>query len=140
MHHILDGRLSWEPDALSLATRVSSSCNRRFRQTKFSENANGNIITSVIVELDSHLQLSYVAGLMENTENSSSYYLNDRPDPRQVTCTIGCHATCREENLDLLSLVNQQVPHLLQEDQESNATHVVASVSYGADVFCIFAS
>ena len=30
-------------------------------------------------------------------------------------------------------------PHLLQEDQESNATHVVASVLYGAEVFCILA-
>ena len=105
---------------------------------------NDDRATVVIAGFDSHLQMSYVAGLMENTENPISYYLNDRPDPGQATCTIGCRATCREENLDLLSLVNQQVPHLLtaaenEEDRESSATHVVTSVLYGAEVYCILA-
>ena len=91
--------------------------------------------------------MSYMVGLIENTESPISYYLNDRPDPGQATCSIMCHATSREEKLDLLSLVNQQVPHLLtsihvqenEEDLESSATHVVTSVFYGVEIYCILA-
>ena len=84
-----------------------------------------------------------MSGLIESNENPISYYLNDQHDPGQVTCAVICHATYREENLDLFSLVNKQVPQLLTEKKEDQellaATHVVASVFYGAEVYCIFA-
>ena len=142
VHPILDGRLSWESDALTLATRVSSSCSRRFLQ-----NGSENVYRATLV-VGPHLHMSYMVGLInENTESPISCYINDRPDPGQATCSIVFQATSREEKLDLLSLVNQQVPNLLksihvQEDEEnleSSATHVVTSVFYGVEIYCILA-
>ena len=88
--------------------------------------------------------MNYMAGFMENTESSISYYLNNQPGPGQATCAIVCHATSRKEILELFLLVKQKVTQLLTKENEKNqellaATQVVASVFYGAEVYCVFA-
>ena len=96
-----------------------------------------------LIGLDGNMQMSFFAGLLDNLQGAAFTYLNNQPDPKKATCTIVCQAKSREEKLDLLSLVNYEVPHVVFEENrrffEAISTHVVSSVFYGTEVYCVLA-
>ena len=86
------------------------------------------------------MQLSFVAGFLDNLEGATNNYLHGLSDPEMATCTIICQAKSREEKLNLLSLLdNFQMPHVVgvENNQTSAATHIISSVFYGAEAYCV---
>ena len=91
--------------------------------------------------IDHHLNMSITSGLI-NDFHGASNFINDEPDPGQVAYTFIIRAKVREEHLDLEKLLSQQVPRLVgekgEEESEPDATHIVTSVYYGVEAYCIF--
>ncbi len=83
--------------------------------------------------------MNVLADLVAGDPNACTSYLKDRPEAGLATCTIICRAKTREENLDLPTLVNQEVQRVGSYDEEHIHSHVVTSVLYGAEVYCVFA-
>ena len=91
--------------------------------------------------IDNHLNMSITSGLISNFHGASNF-INDQPDPRQAAYTVHIQAKLREEHLDLETLVSQQVPRLVGEkgveESELDPTHIVTSVCYGGEAYCVF--
>ena len=89
------------------------------------------------------MQMSSVIDFFEEHQGATINYLKDRPEAEQVTCTMIFRAKTNEKFLDLMSLMNQQVPHVegvnIQELIEAHLIHVVTSVCYGAEIYCVLA-
>ena len=85
--------------------------------------------------------MSITSGLISNFHGASNF-INDQPDPRQAAYTFIIRTQVREEHLDLEKLVSQQVPRLVgekgEEESELDATHIVTSVCYGGEAYCVF--
>lgn len=96
------------------------------------------------IDLDYHLKMSIVSGLINEFHGASSY-INDRPDPGQATVSLAIRTQTREEHLDLEMLVSQQVPRLpvaMNENRDFHdpvATHIVTGVFYGTETYCVLA-
>ena len=123
-------RVSWDTATLSSATGVL--CN-----FKDSFTCNADFTTLI----DNHLNMSITSGLISNFHGASNF-INDQPDPRQAAYTVHIQAKLREEHLDLETLVSQQVPRLVGEkgveESELDPTHIVTSVCYGGEAYCVF--
>ena len=92
------------------------------------------------MDLDKHLAVSVVAGLIDNYVGASNY-LNERPNPSQANQTLICRAKTKEERLDLQFLLCQEPPCIPRDGpgkrQGIKATHVVVGVDYGAEAYCV---
>lgn len=95
------------------------------------------------LNLNDHLKLSIIAGLIHKYEGASNY-LNDRPSSlAQANKTLLCRVESKKVDLDLLELVNDHIPRLPHNQVEHiekrvlEATHVVISVTYGAEAYCV---
>lgn len=94
------------------------------------------------MNLDEHLQISTVAGLIDKKYQGASHYINDRPNSAQVTRTLGCRIKTKREHLDLKTLVSQDAPCIVDHQTEIpklEATHVVVGVTYGAEAYYVLA-
>ncbi len=91
------------------------------------------------MEVDKHIQISLMAGLIEKLHGASNYW-NDRPlQAKEITKTLICRAKSREERLDLQKLI-QSVPFDRKyEMQMPDTTHVVVGVTYGVEAYWIVA-
>ena len=84
------------------------------------------------------MQMSFLVGSTCNSQSASAGYLNDVTEEGQAICTIFCRAKTKEENIDLQKLVSQERPHIQNYDIEfSNFVHVISSISYGAEIYCV---
>nr|CAH0108576.1 unnamed protein product [Daphnia galeata] len=91
-------------------------------------------------ELDEHLQVSIVTGLIENEYRGASNYLNDRPDKQQITWTILFRAKTRKEMFKRLPvewLIDPSNDDNVNNKENSDATHIVAGIVYGAEAYCV---
>jgi hypothetical protein len=91
-------------------------------------------------ELDEHLQVSIVTGLIENEYRGASNYLIDRPDPQQITWTILFRAKTRKEMFKRLPvewLIDPSSDDNVNNKENSDATHIVAGIVYGAEAYCV---
>ena len=86
-----------------------------------------------IMGLDEHLQASTMVGLVGKYRGASNY-LNDKTNPSQVSRVLVFRAKCREERLDSKDFPTGDVPSLVE---ETKSTHVVTSVTYGAEAYCV---
>ncbi len=88
-----------------------------------------------LIGLDKHLQVSVMASLFHEYLGASNY-VNDNPDPSNVSQHFVCRIISREEGLDLKTLISQKMPSLTV-DERKQATHVVVGVFYGAEAYCV---
>ncbi|XP_057374125.1 uncharacterized protein LOC130695026 isoform X2 [Daphnia carinata] len=93
--------------------------------------------------LDEHFQASYMAGLIEKPR-SSSKYLSNCCSSSQAAQVLKFRVKSKVVRLDLQNLAIQDVAHLndLSEKRNSskwktNPTHIVVSVTYGAEAYCV---
>ena len=129
--------MSWKPTVLAPVSRVSHF-ESKWMQCSEAEFSN-KIITGKI-DLDNHLLASTMCGLISDF-NGASKFINDKPDPSQVTLT--CNWTQKlwvERHKDLQNVVDQNMAKFHEVgNTQTEATHVVVSVLYGAQIFCVFA-
>ena len=86
------------------------------------------------MELDHHLQMSAMAGLLGNNGGASGL-LNDRSHQDEITQTVICRVQSRIERLDLMDLFKKGLPSL--HSTASDATHFVIGAFYGAEAYCV---
>ena len=86
------------------------------------------------MELDQHLQMSAMAGLLGNNGGASGF-LNDRSHQDEITQTVICRVQSRMERLDLMELFKKGLPHI--NSTMSDATHFVVGAFYGAEAYCV---
>ena len=85
--------------------------------------------------LDNHTAASVISGLVDHNQGASNI-LNDLPDPGETTVTLGWTLQSKQKLLDLKTLVDQGIPPLpTGVAAESNVTHVVVGILYGAEAF-----
>ena len=84
------------------------------------------------MDLDNHLLASTMCGLISDF-NGASNFINDKPDPSQIILTCSWTQKLWVERY-------KDLQHLVDPNTASNtkATHVVVSVLYGAQMFCVF--
>ena len=89
--------------------------------------------------LDNHTEASVISGLVDHNQGASNV-LNDLPDPGETTVTLGWTLQSKQKLLDLKTLVDQGIPPLpTGVAAESNVTHVVVGILYGAEAYCVLA-
>ena len=130
--YFTDASMVWKPSifhAIPVTCKDYKSewmeCNA---EAKFS-----NKIKTEPMDLDNHLLASTMCGLISDF-NGASNFINDKPDPNQIT--LACSWTRKlwvERHKDLQHLIDPNTASNIQ------ATHVVVSVVYGAQMFCVFA-
>ena len=129
----------WKPNTSVPVSRVldfTSEWTKCSAEAEFS-----NKIKTDNMDLDNHLLASTMCGLIGDFKGASKF-INDKPDPSQVTIT--CNWTQKlwvERHKDLPNLTNKNIAHCHTVNTKTNseATHVVVSVLYGAQMFCVFA-
>ena len=128
----------WKPTVLAPVSRVSyftSEWKQSNAEAEFS-----NKTQTDKMDLDNHLLASTTCGLICDF-NGASNFINDKPDTSQVTLT--CNWTQKlwvERHKNMQNLVDQNIAKCKGNTQtKSEATHVVVSVLYGAQIFCVFA-
>ena len=85
-------------------------------------------------DFDNHFLASTMCGLICDF-NGASNFIHDNPDPSQVSLSFNwTRKLWVERPKDLQHLVNPNAASIITE-----ATHVVVSVLYGAQIFCVFA-
>ena len=91
-----------------------------------------NKIKTESMDLDNHLLASTMCGLISDF-NGASNFINDKPDPSQIILTCSWTQKLWVERY-------KDLQHLVDPNTASNtkATHVVVSVLYGAQMFCVF--
>ena len=90
------------------------------------------------MNLDCHLEASIMADLIEDFKGASNF-INDRPVSGQVTSTFVWTGLSEEEYYD--DFENFDFRFLLpdgKDEQKPEATHLVVSVVYGAQAYCVF--
>ena len=85
------------------------------------------------MNLDSHLEASITAGLIENFKGAS-HFINDRPDPGQITSTFVWTGMSQEEYFNDL----EDWDFEFQLPDGKKQTHLVVGVIYGAQAYCVF--
>ena len=127
----------WKPTVLAPISRVlnfTSEWNQCSAEAEFS-----NKTKTDNMDLDNHLLASTMCGLVSDL-NGASKFINDKPDPSQVTLT--CNWTQKlwvERHENFQNLVDQNIAKVGNTQAKSEATHVVVSVFYGVQIFCVFA-
>ena len=129
----------WKPTVLAPVTRVLDYRSEWMQCSAGAEFSNK--IKTESMDLDNHLLASTLCGLICDIKGASNF-INDKPDPSQVTLT--CNWTQKlwvERHKDLQNVVNQNIAHChtVNTKTKSKATHVVVSVLYGVQIFCVFA-
>ena len=131
--------MSWKPTTLANVSRVSDL---ESKWVQCSEGEFFYIIMTDNMDLDNHLLASTMCGLVSDFKGASNF-INDKPDPSQVTLSYNWTGKLWVESYkDLKNLVDQNIAHCQvnnTQQTKSEATHVVVSVSYGAQIFCAFA-
>ena len=89
------------------------------------------------MNLDCHLEASVMAGLIEDYKGASNF-INDRPDPGQVTCTFVWTAKSLEEYYQDFQNCDFRLVLPGLKEKKLEATHLVVSVIYGAQAYCVF--
>ena len=130
--------MSWKP---TTATTVSRVLDFESKWMQCSEAEFSNKIITEKMDLHNHLLASTTCGLICDF-NGASNFINDKPDTSQVTLT--CSWTRKlwvERYKDLQNVVSQNIEKCKvgKTQTMSEATHVVVSVLYGAQMFCVFA-
>ena len=130
--------MSWKPTTSTPVSRVSHF---ESKWMQCSEAEFSNKIITEKMNLDNHLLASTTCGLICDF-NGASNFINDKPDTSQVTLT--CNWTRKlwvERYKDLQNVVSQNIEKCKvgKTQTMSEATHVVVSVLYGAQMFCVFA-
>ena len=120
---------------------VSRVLNFRSEWTHCSAEAEfSNRIKTENMYLDNHLLTSTMCGLISDF-NGASNFINDKQDPSQVI--LICNWTQKlwvERHKDLQNVVDQNMAKFHEVgNTQTEATHVVVSVLYGAQIFCVFA-
>ena len=131
--------MSWKPTTSAPVSRVSVF---ESKWTQCSEEEFSNKVNTESMDLDNHLLASTMCGLVSDFKGASNF-INDKPDTSQVTLT--CNWTGKlwlESFKDLKNLVDQNIPQWQvanNTETRTEATHVVVSVLYGAQIFCVLA-
>ena len=86
------------------------------------------------MDLDQHLQMSAMAGLL-GTNGGASGFLYDTSHQNEITQTVICRVQSRFERIDFMELFKNRCPHL--PSTASDATHVVVGAFYGAEAYCV---
>ena len=82
--------------------------------------------------LDQHLQVSTMVKLIDKYRGASNY-LNDRSYPTQVNKVLALRAVSKIERLNVQNFVDAEYVKL----HSTHATHIVVSVTYGAEAYCV---
>ena len=133
-YFIDDSRLVWKPT-------VEADVSRTSKWMMCSEAESYNKIKTDSMDLDDHLLASTMCGLVSDLKGASSF-INDELDHSQVTVTCNWTGKLWKESYhNLKELVDQELVQFSADNTEkkSEATHVVVSVLYGAQIFCVFA-
>ncbi len=135
VNHITDDSWPWKStDALSKQTYDFN------HEVRVAESSDANFATnskSHSMDFDSHLEASVVGGLIEDY-NGASYFLDDRPKPSQITVTFAWTGKTKEEYYEDLRAQDFQSLRDGGEQSMLEATHLVVSVFYGAQAYCVF--
>ena len=128
---------------MASATLCETKWEKRFEFSCDAEFDNNN--RAKTIGLDKHMQISSVINWF-SYQGATMNYLKDKPESEEVTCTMIFRAQTNEETLDLVSLINQQVPYIEDsrrildfETLKRDPIQVVTSVVYGAEVYCVLA-
>ena len=131
--------MSWKPTTSAPVSRVSVF---ESKWTQCSEEEFSNKVNTESMDLDNHLLASTMCGLVSDFKGASNF-INDKPEPSQVTLTCNWTGKLWLENFkDLKNLVDQNIPQWQvanNTETRTEATHVVVSVLYGAQIFCVLA-
>ena len=134
---LTDDRFSWKSSQLALATETNNTKEIRTTQVIGGEFSYDSMSQSM--GLDNHTSASVISGLIDHSQGASNF-LDDLSDPGETTVTLGWTLQSKAKRLDLKTLVHQGIPHLPTEGEEqSNATHVVVGILYGAEAYCVLA-
>lgn len=134
VNYIFTDCLVWEIATLASNTRVEDKYELRISCDHEPDHITGSKWENM--RLDKHLQISIMAGIIDKLHGASNY-ASDRSDSSVATQTFVCRAKSREEHLDLQALENEEPLHLDMQNGKGQATHVVVSIFYGAEAYCV---
>ena len=127
-----DDSLPWKTEDAYSLRRVGYQTEDRLALSDDAEFVSNDKKESM--NLDEHTMASVMFGVV-NTCNGASNFYNHKPDPRRVTVTLVWRGMSREEYYgNLHNLINQDFLSLPENIQ---STHIVVSVFYGAEAYCV---
>ncbi len=134
-----DGRKCWDSVNLTSIIRTSNRFNIQ-QIRRLSEDFTNKCHQ---LNFNDHLKLSIIAGLIDKYEGASNYLIDRSSSLAQTNEMLVCRVESKKVDLDLLELVNDHIPRLPHDRVENiekrvlEATHIVISVTYGAEAYCV---
>ncbi|XP_057377823.1 uncharacterized protein LOC130699592 [Daphnia carinata] len=134
---LTDGRKYVESSKIGSAVEVEYSLEFACCESSSMSDKMGNM------GLNEHFQASFMGGLIEKSRGGSKYLNNCCPSSQAAQVLI-CRAKSKGVRMDLHNLAILDVEHLYEigtkknpSKSNSNPTHIVVGVTYGAEAYCV---